>query len=149
MEGRVGKRIWQTCNYTHFTLKTDAITHNEIPPSGRSHRGGKWKMENWPRRAGWELMDQNYPRQKVLTRDDGIAFPPFLHPSLPSCLPCTSHVSIQNADREIHLQHRHCQRLAIYTHSSLCSCSCAWWRDKLIFFHATASILLKEYIKRR
>lgn len=45
---------------------------------------------------GGELMDQNYPRLKVLTSADEIAF----HPPSPRTL---HPFSIEDADREIHL----------------------------------------------
>lgn len=92
-----------------------------------------------------ELMDQNYPCQKVLTSADEIAFfSPFSNPPPP--LP--PHLNIRHRKRNPSVTRPLSSPHNLHPFP-LDACSCAWWRDKLIFFHVTASIILREYIKRR
>lgn len=141
--------IRQICIHAHFALKTDSIRAKGISPWGRSCESEK--DGKLAKASSWELMDQNYPRHKVWTRADKIAFfppNPFSLPSFPSP-PLTHPASQYETQTEKSICNAGIVSDSQFTPIFLCSCSCAWWRDKLIFFRATASILLKEYIKTR
>lgn len=145
--------IRQICIHAHFALKTDSIRAKGISPWGRSCESEK--DGKLAKASSWELMDQNYPRHKVWTKADKIAFfflslTPFLfHPSLPLSPPLLHPASQYETQTEKSICNAGIVSDSQFTPIFLCSCSCAWWRDKLIFFRATASILLKEYIKTR
>ena len=146
--GRGGIR--QICFHAHFALKTDSIRAKGISPWGRSCESEK--DGKLAKASSWELMDQNYPRHKVWTRADKIAFfsaNPLFSPVPPSPPPLPHPASQYETQTEKSICNAGIVSDSQFTPILLCSCSCAWWRDKLIFFRATASILLKEYIKTR
>lgn len=97
-----------------------------------------------------ELMDQNYPVTKFGWKLTKLLFfaNPLSLPSLPSS-PLIHPASQYETQTEKSICNAGIVSDLQFTPILLCSCSCAWWRDKLIFFRATASILLKEYIKTR